>query len=128
MMKCTTIVLFLFACRSFSFAQNGMSGFSMPSLAPQVQKDGSVLFRLRAPAARQVIVKLESATIPLEKNRNGVWSGMSKKMTPDIYAYTYVVDSLSIVDPSNPSMRSSYGGTGQSLITVPGSPAEKWEL
>ena len=120
-----TCLLIVFAC--YSYGQNGVTGFSMPSFAPAVQKDGSILFRLRAPAARQVFVKIEGTSIPLQKNKNGVWSGTSKKMEPDIYQYSYNVDSLSIVDPSNPLTRSSYGGTGQSLVLVPGKPAEKWE-
>ena len=127
-MKYFFIYCLLFLSVSFTYAQNNVQGFVIPSLAPAVQKDGAILFKLRAPAARQVFVKLEGAMIPMQKNKAGVWSATSKKMDPDIYTYSYIVDSLSIVDPSNPLMRSSYGGTGQSLITVPGTPAEKWEL
>jgi len=127
-MKYFFVYCLLFLSVSFTYAQNNVQGFVIPSLAPAVQKDGAILFKLRAPAARQVFVKLEGVMIPMQKNKAGVWSATSKKMDPDIYTYTYIVDSLSIVDPSNSLMRSSYSGTGQSLITVPGIPAEKWEL
>ncbi|MBS1607942.1 MAG: esterase [Bacteroidetes bacterium] len=112
----------------FAHAQNGVQGFVIPSLAPVVKNDGAILFKLLAPAAKQVFVKLEGSIIPMQKNKAGVWSGISKKMEPDIYTYNYIVDSLTIVDPSNPLMRRSYGGIGPSLITVPGTPAEKWEV
>jgi enterochelin esterase family protein len=126
-MKYKLTIYFFLASIIFAHAQNGVQGFVIPSLAPAVQKDGTILFKLRAPAAKQVFVKLEGSTIPMQKNKAGVWSAVSKKMDPDIYTYNYIVDSLTIVDPSNPLMRSSYGGTGPSLITVPGTPAEKWE-
>jgi len=114
----------------FSFlsamAQSPASLF-FPSYKPVI-KDSTIRFSLKAPAARQAIVRMEGATLTMQKNKAGVWSATSKKLAPDIYAYNFVIDSLSIIDPSNPDMRSSYTGTGQSLITVPGSPAELWEV
>lgn len=127
-MKYSFLVCLLFAFAYYSCGQNGAAGFSMPSLAPIVQKDGTILFRLRAPAARQVSAKMDGAFIQMQKNKAGVWSGTSKKLDPDIYTYTYLVDSLSIIDPSNPLMRSAYNGASQSLIKVPGTPPEKWEM
>lgn len=106
-------------------AQNPTALF-FPSYKPVV-KDSTIRFSLKAPAARRVIVRMEGAALTMQKDKTGVWSAISKKLPPDIYAYNFVVDSLSIIDPSNPDMRSSYTGTGQSLITVPGSPAEIWE-
>jgi enterochelin esterase-like enzyme len=109
-----------------SEAQNPAALF-FPSYKPLV-KDSTIRFLLKAPAARRVMVRMEGATLTMQKDKTGVWSVTSKKLPPDIYAYNFVVDSLSIIDPSNPDMRSSYSGTGQSLITVPGSPAESWEI
>jgi len=126
-MKYRFVFIFLIATVTGLYGQNGVTGFVLPSFAPVVQKDGSILFRLRAPAAKQVFVKLEGTTIPMQKNKSGVWSAASKKMEPDIYTYTFLVDSLSVVDPANALMRSSYNGTGTSMILVPGTPAEKWE-
>ncbi|MGC4035182.1 MAG: alpha/beta hydrolase-fold protein [Chitinophagaceae bacterium] len=127
-MRTNILILFFIVAGNIVFAQKEMEGFTMPSLAPVVQKDGTILFKLRAPAAKQVFIKLENTAIPMQKNKNGVWSASSGKMEPDIYTYTYIVDSFSIVDPSNPLMRSSYSGTGPSLITVPANPAEPWEI
>jgi len=63
--------------------------------------------------------------IPMQKNKSGVWSAISKKMEPDIYTYTFLVDSLSIVDPANALMRSSYNGTGTSYDNSAGLPCRK---
>jgi enterochelin esterase-like enzyme len=119
-------LLFLLSLSVMGAAQNPASVF-FPSYAPVV-KDSVIRFQLKAPAARRVLVRMENATLAMEKNKSGVWSAVSKKLSPDIYAYNFIVDSISIIDPSNPEMRSSYTGTGQSLITVPGTPAELWEL
>ncbi len=127
-MKYYFTVFLLFIFLSFSYGQNGAAGFSMPSLAPVVQQGGTILFRLKAPAARQVSVKMDGAIIPMQKNKGGIWSGTSGKLDPDIYIYTYLVDSLSMIDPSNPLMRSDYNGASQSLITVTGTPPEELEI
>ncbi|MCW3116995.1 MAG: esterase, partial [Chitinophagaceae bacterium] len=113
----------------FIDAQNPAAGsFVMPSLAPRIQKDGTIVFRLRAPAASRVVVKIENSSLPMSKDKKGIWSVTTPKMEPDIYAYTFVVDSLSLPDPANPLMRSSYFGGGQSLLIVPGSPPQDWEV
>lgn len=124
-----SIALFLFLAFTISVnAQNGVQGFIVPSFAPSVQKNGTILFKLRAPQAKEVVIKLEGTTLHLQKNKAGVWSGTSKKMEPDIYTYNYVVDGLTIVDPSNSLMRSSISGTAPNLVTVPGMPPKEWEV
>ena len=64
----------------------------------------------------------------MSKDKKGVWSVTTPKMEPDVYAYTFIADSLSLPDPSNPLMRSSFAGSGQSLLLVPGTPPQDWEL
>ena len=102
--------------------------FLMPTLAPQVHKDRTILFRLRAPAARKVVLKMETNSLPMVRDKRGDWSVTTAVMEPDIYSYTFIVDSLSLPDPANPLMRSSYFASGQSLVIVPGSPPRDWEL
>lgn len=110
-------------------AQNSSGGsFILPSYAPLVKKDSTIQFRFRAPAAKQVSLKLEGTTLNMQKGRNGVWTATTKKLEPDIYSYNFIVDSLAVVDPSNPWIRSSYTGTGQSLVTVAGQLPKEWEL
>jgi len=118
-------------CLAFSIISGqNLTGpsFAFPSLAPQIQKEGSIVFRLRAPAATKALLKIEGKTLPMSKDKKGIWSVTMSKMQPDIYAYTFIVDSLSLPDPSNPLMRSSVAGSGQSLLIVPGTPPQDWEL
>lgn len=99
-----------------AYAQQAL--WSTPqSKSPQVNPDKSVTFRLKAPAAKSVsvtgdflpkqTVKTEQGefeipgSAPLTKNNDGVWEFTSPALTPELYSYTFVVDSLNVNDPSN---------------------------
>jgi len=101
--------------------------FFSPPVPPQVQ-DGKISFHLRAPAATKVVLILEGKLIPMEKDKHGVWNATSGAMQPDIYTYNFIVDSLTITDPSNPLIKPAYYGGGQSLVLVPGKNPEEWEM
>jgi enterochelin esterase family protein len=101
-----------------------------PLISPEVQADGSVTFRLRAPKAESV--KLQSgemeATIGrqpkgMDKGSDGVWSVTVGPLEPGIYDYTFDVDGLQITDPSSPSVFENRRGS-RGYVEVPG-PADK---
>ena len=70
-----------------------------PVVSPQVGSDGSVTFRILAPNAKDVLVVLEGTQrVLLQKDAQGVWSGTSGPLEPDLYGYVFVVDGLSVID------------------------------
>ena len=75
--------------------------------SPEVQADGRVTFRLRAPAAQKVSVSIEGAkeSLPLHKDEQGIWSVTTDALAPDLYGYSFEADGVHIVDP--PILRSS---------------------
>jgi enterochelin esterase family protein len=80
-----------------------------------------VTFRLRAPNAKEVQVRgITQQPIPMVKDAEGVWSATTEPLKPDLYAYSFVVDGLAILDSSNPRLRPSYRRLGQSAVLVPG--------
>lgn len=98
--------------------------------SPEVHPDGSVTFRLQAPLAQKVDVKLEDASgekpIPMTKDGNGLWSATSAALAPDMYSYILDVDGMEIIDPSVHHLvpnNLSQGG----VFIVPDSPAQPWE-
>jgi enterochelin esterase family protein len=97
-------------------------GFGTPPVrSPEVGTDKTVTFRLRAPNATSVAVRgMTRQPIPMQKDDAGVWTATTPPLKPDLYAYTFVVDGLSIVDPSNPKFRPSYNTASQSAVLVPG--------
>jgi quercetin dioxygenase-like cupin family protein len=92
-----------------------------PVRSPEVSADGAVTFRLRAPNAREVLVRgVAPEPIELQKDAQGVWSVTTAPLKPELYSYSFVVDGLTIPDPSNRRTRPAYHGVSESSVLVPG--------
>ena len=88
-----------------------LSASAQPIRSPEVLSDGRVTFRLRATNANEVLLRCEGqAEAQMQKDDQGVWTFTSPPMEPDIYTYTFGVDGLRLVDPSNPAVIESYLG------------------
>src|SRR4051812_23707775 len=87
--------------------------------SPEIAADGRVTFRLRAPNAKDVAVNVAGKRLPMEKNEQGVWSATSDTLVPDYYAYSFIADGVTLNDPSNRQVQTSYGSV-QSMFVVPG--------
>jgi enterochelin esterase-like enzyme len=96
-------------------------------VSPEVRPDRTVVFRLFAPKASEVVLMgspgiLEAigAPKPLQKDDKGVWSVTVGPLAPGFYTYGYAIDGgLRMPDPANPNMElRRWGAT--SLFIVPG--------
>ena len=94
-----------------------------PVKSPEIAPDGRVTFRLRAPNAKEAVVAIGSTRLPMEKNEQGVWTATSDALTPDYYAYSFIVDGTTINDPVNRQLQTSFG-SAQSMFVLPG--AQPW--
>jgi enterochelin esterase family protein len=102
----------------------GRGGFGGPRIkSPEVASDGSVTVRLRAPNAKEVFLTGIGQRLALTKDDQGVWSATTPVLKPDVYLYQFSVDGMTVNDPSNPSLGTSYGTGGRSVVTVPGAVA-----
>jgi len=92
-----------------------------PIISPEVHKDGRVTFCMRAPEAESVGVKVQFAQglQAMSKGESGVWSVTLGPAEPDIYSYSFTVDGLQVVDPSNAWLK-VWLRTAQNLVEVPG--------
>ncbi|MFA5752600.1 MAG: sialate O-acetylesterase [Bacteroidales bacterium] len=81
---------------------------------------GGVTFNIRAPRAHSVFLSSQflSENVPLTMNREGVWSVTQRVETPDIYPYNFIVDGVTVSDPSNTDIFPNEGFKA-SLLTVP---------
>lgn len=72
-------------------------------VSPQVNNDNTVVFRLYAPAAKDVklSVQFERANMPMAKDTAGVWSITLGPVKPDMYPYHFIVDGIDVADPRN---------------------------
>jgi enterochelin esterase family protein len=84
--------------------------FSAALNSPDVHDDGTVTFRLRAPAAREVLLSGVAALtalgksgqgVPFTKGDDGVWTLTVGPLRPDMYIYYFSVDGMQIADPNN---------------------------
>ena len=102
--------------------------FSQPLVSPEVQTDGRVTFRLRAPNAKEVQVQCESLKAgTMQRDDQGVWSFTTEPLEPDFYGYSFVVDGVRTIDPGNPLMKYNLLNT-ESQVHVPGPASLPWEV
>ena len=86
-------------------------------VSPEVHQDNTVTFRLYAPQAKTV--EVQGSFLPktrvktplgevdadtkaqLTKDKNGVWSITTDALNPELYQYSFIVDGMRTLDPSN---------------------------
>lgn len=102
------LIIALLAQSLTSFSQQALWG-GKEIASPEVHDDNTVTFRLKAPKAKEV--KLIGDWMPVKewvpapeemtKNENGIWTYTTDRLASDLYGYSFIVDSLSVKDPSN---------------------------
>ncbi|MEP6756595.1 MAG: alpha/beta hydrolase-fold protein [Chthonomonadales bacterium] len=99
-------------------------------LSPEVHKDHTVSFRLRAPAANQVFLVGEitqgKGPQPMTKDEDGLWTITVGPLPPEIWIYNFRVDGVDTLDSANPAIKPvPPGQLTSNFVEVPGdSPAE----
>ena len=92
------IVFIFFLIQATGFAQRP------PAISsPDVHADHSVTFRYFSRTAQKVMLKGEFLTTPvaMTKDTSGIWSVTVPPVKPDIYPYSFNVDSVELADPNN---------------------------
>jgi len=94
-------------------------------ISPEISADRHVIFRILAPKADTV--QLNGSDIPgvgqgadMTRDPNGVWEVTLGPFDSGAYRYNFNVDSVSVIDPRNPSTSESNMNIW-SLVYVPGS-------
>jgi enterochelin esterase-like enzyme len=90
--------------------------------------DGRVAFNLRAPNAREVVLRgqWKKEPIPLTKNDKGDWSTTLDAVPAGVWEYSFAVDGLNVLDPANPSFKPQRQ-PGKSILHVPANPPAAWD-
>ncbi len=91
-----------------------------PVFSPDVHKDGSITFRLKAPKAKQVSLNLgewDVVSQAMSKDKEGVWSVTTKPIQSGIYQYTFTVDGIQMLDMCNPKVKAGTSVYG-SIVEV----------
>ncbi len=100
--------------------------FGATVISPEVGDDGMVIFRVKAPDAREinlsgnVLLGLNvSKPVPFMKGEDGVWTLKVGPIEPEIYYYKLIIDGVSVDDPSN-NLTGFAGQPGFSILVVHG--------
>jgi enterochelin esterase family protein len=98
-----------------------------PLKSPEVQSDRSVVFRFRAPNAKEVLLSREGAArVPMTRDEQGVWTIRTEPLDPDYYGYSFIADGVTLSDPNNSSLKPNLLNV-QSMVHVPGPASLAWE-
>lgn len=91
-------------CFTAATAQQNV-GFRGSIVSPVVSEDGTLTFKLKAPLAKYVNVRgdweANGGIGQMTKDANGIWTYVTGKLSSDLYMYSFEVDSVRIIDPSN---------------------------
>jgi len=116
-------VLMLFVLLVSVFYANSQLQQLTPVISPEVQSDNSVIFRLRAPEAKTVklggTMNAGYAQLEMTKNDEGIYEIKIGPLEPDMYVYTFNVDGVKTLDPSN-NVVVRDGSNIESRLMIPG--------
>ena len=89
--------------------------------SPDVNSKNDVTFRYYAPNAKEVTLSTEIVpeALAMTKDDKGVWTVTIKKVTPDIYPYSFKVDGVEVADPNNTYVFANERFK-RSIVNVPG--------
>lgn len=102
-------------------------------ISPEINPDNSVTFRINAPKAALVEVTgnwmpmisneaggMMRKTLVLTKDNKGIWSAKSEVLAPELYGYSFLVDGVTTLDPSNLMIARDGIFRTESMLYVPG--------
>ncbi|MEY3895450.1 MAG: hypothetical protein RLZZ214_969 [Verrucomicrobiota bacterium] len=92
-----------------------------PLVSPEIHPDRTVTFRLKAPAATVVNVwgDWDGKGHELTKDAAGIWSITLGPLPPNLYAYSFKLDGLTLADPQNARLK-PMRQPNNSVLLVPG--------
>lgn len=93
---------------------------------PQVNSEGRVRVRIRAPQALNVQLDISGKTFPMTKDTNGVWFGDSTPQDQGNHYYGLVIDGAGVPDPGGSFIFGS--GAWRSDVEIPAADEEFYAL
>jgi enterochelin esterase family protein len=100
-----------------------------PIASPDLQDDGSVTFRIRAPKSQSVALRgqWDKQPVEMKKGEDNVWSIRVPKVPAGVWEYSFILDGLTLIDPSNPAQKPQRNPSA-SILHIPGTPPNVWDF
>ena len=131
-LKLMTLALFALAAGAIAQAQEIQNFRRAVQASPELTAE-SVTFRLAADYATVVSLQASwavgedgSKTVKMEKGEGGIWSITLPRPAPELYTYTFIVDGVGMLDPSNIFVQRD-GTRYMSAILVDGGYADNYK-
>ena len=95
--------LLAIALVAMGFTMTAQRGLMAPPVnSPEIAKDGSVTFKLKAPAADTVRLVIDTRMDTLMRHTGSdTWSITLHGLEPDLYMYHYIVNGIKVLDNEN---------------------------
>ena len=131
-MTCLRLSLFLCPWLCTVFFTGEVVAQTIPTTlpaVPEVASTGAVVFRHRAPQAKEVkAVGQFGEAVMMTKGENGVWTGTTAAaVKPGIYEYFFMVDGMQVIDAMN-SMIKPQRAPSSSILHIAATPPAPWDL
>ena len=97
--------------------------------SPEINADHSVTFRYYSRTAKNVFLRGEflQAPMALKPDTSGIWQVKVNGIQPDIYPYSFMVDSTELADPNNTNIFANERFK-RSIVEVPGDKPQLFSL
>jgi enterochelin esterase-like enzyme len=98
-------------------------------VSPEIHSDHRVTFRLAIANVTQVILVCRQLghSYPLTRDADGIWNATIGPLGPGIYEYSFMVEDLLTIDPTNPEIKSARN-PNTSLLTISGNPPSVYDF
>jgi enterochelin esterase-like enzyme len=134
---CTVLIKWSAVSVILAILSTSLSGQEAPWMrrrvvSPEIHPDNSVTFRLLAPDATEITItggwmQGWGSREPLVRNDTGLWSLTVGPLQPEIYTYSFTVDGIRLMDPSNVRIMRD-GARHESMLLVPGEPSDLYQV
>src|SRR5258706_16065525 len=85
--------------------------------SPEILPDHRVTFRILAPKSSDISISGDfGPSQKLSKADDGLWSITIGPLTPDLYSYSFSIDSVKTIDPRNPSVKPGIAGLDNTVF------------
>ena len=135
-MKARLLFLSVVLMTAFVVVQCGQQAVDEPAPArtvrapasPVVHSDGSVTFSVLAPESKNVMLTITNVpdTMQMNRDENGIWSLTVGPLEPEIWEYSFLIDTVTCIDTANPWIKDE-PSPQMSMVEVPADPPAFYE-
>ncbi len=100
-------------------------------VSPEILPDKRVTFRLRAPKSGEVLLNGtwdNGSKIKMTKDDQGIWSVTVGPLGDQLWAYSFDVDGVKVLDPGNPELHRDGGNRWENLLMISGPGSDLWDF